>query len=135
VQHALRYQGDFDRNFEGLRPGVETYRGSDDAEQRCAPWPTQADGLRLGYMEKSGKNFFVVSVHQGGDDVVLRNPVHIDPPRHLGYGPRLGAEPTVIHDEPALELFDAIMSANPEQRGELQAIRNRLPARPHRKFT
>jgi len=130
------YQGSFEKNFDALQPGARSYRGADDQERESGAWPAQVDGLRIGYMEKSGKNFYAVRVQQGDADVVLRNPVHIDPPRHLGYGPRLGPEPTIVStDEPILELFDAIMAANAEQRTELQAIRNRLPARPHRKFT
>ena len=134
MRHALMYQGSFEKNFANLSAGASTFRDHEDQERPSGAWPAGIDGLRLGYMEKSGRNFFVVRVQHENDDIVLREPVLIDPPRHLGYGPRLGPEPTVIHDEPALELFDAIMAANASQRAELQQIRNRLPARPHRQF-
>lgn len=135
MRHALMYQGGFESNYANLQAGATSYRDRDDQIREIPAWPAEVDGARFGYMEKPGKNFFAVRVQHGSHDVVLQNPIVIDPPRHLGYGPRLGAEPTIIQDETALELMDDIMAANPAQREELQAIRNQLPARAYRKFT
>lgn len=134
MRHALMYQGSFEKNYPSLAPGARSFVGGDDREHEIPAWPTNVDGLRVGYMEKAGKRFVAVRVQQGDHDVVLKHDVAIDAGRHLGFGPRLSAEPTVIQDETALVLLDDIMSANPEQRAELQAIRDALPGRKHRPF-
>jgi hypothetical protein len=134
MRHALMYQGSFEKNYASLAPGARSFVGGDDKEHEIPAWPANVDGLRVGYMEKAGKRFVAVRVQQGDHDVVLRHDVVIDSARHLGFGPRLSAEPTVIQDETALVLLDDIMSANPEQRAELQAIRDALPGRKHRPF-
>lgn len=134
MRHGLMYHGSFERNFASLRPGATTFVGSDDAPHSLPPYPAEVDGMRVGYMEKAGKRFVAVRVADAQSDVVLRHEVAIDPPRHLGFGPRLSPEPTIIQDETALLLLDDIMAANPEQRAELQAIRDRLPGRTHRPF-
>jgi hypothetical protein len=83
-------------------------------------------------MEKAGKKFVAVRILDDEADIVLRHPVLLDPPRHMGYGKRFGAEPTLIEDETARALFEDIIECNPEQRTELIALRHRClhPTRP-----
>lgn len=126
TQHALMYHGGFERNFPNLRPGTRTFLGSDGSERQLPSWPTEAEGIRVGYMEKPGKKFVAVRVLDDDADVVLRHEVLIDPPRHMGFGKRFGAEPTLISDEAARILLADIMARNPEQRAELGEIKERL---------
>jgi hypothetical protein len=129
MRHALRYHGAFERNFEGLQPGVRTFKGTDGAEHELPAWPPQADGIRVSYMEKAGKRFAAVRVEHGNTDVVLRNEVLIEPGRHMGYGQRFSPEPTEIGDEVARMLLDDIIAQNPDQRAELEPVRAQLRGR------
>jgi hypothetical protein len=126
MRHALRYHGAFERNFEGLRPGVRTFKGTDGVEHELPAWPPQADGIRVSYMEKAGKRFAAVRVEYDNTDVVLQNEVLIEPGRHMGYGQRFSPEPTEIGDEVARMLMDDIIAHNPDQRAELEPIRAAL---------
>ena len=126
MSHALMYHGGFERNYPALRPGARTFLGSDGRERQLAEWPVEAEGMRVGYMEKPGKKFVAVRVLDDEADVVLRHEVLLDPSRHMGFGKRFGAEPTLISDEAARVLLADIMSRNPEQRGELEGIKERL---------
>ena len=65
-------------------------------------------------MEKSGKKFFAVRVQYGDHDVVLENPVVIDPLRHMN-NQRFSAEPTVVSDDGVSALLDDIIRDNPEK--------------------
>ncbi len=127
MRHALRYHGGFERNYATLEPGAQRFLGSDGAERLLPEWPGEVDGLRVSYMEKPGKKFVAVRVEDDEADVVLRHEVLLDPSRHMGYGKRFGAEPTIIADEVACVLLDDIITKNPEQRDELAAIRARMP--------
>jgi hypothetical protein len=119
------YHGGFDLNHADLRPGARTFRGSDDTERVIPDWPASARGARIGYMEKAGKKFVAVRILDDEADIVLQHPVLLDPPRHMGYGKRFGAEPTRIEDDTARALLEDIIEANPEQRAELIALRHR----------
>ena len=90
-------------------------------------WPAEANGLRIGYMEKAGKKFVAVRVMDDKADVMLENELVITPASHMGYGKRFSAEPTIIDDEPAQQLLKDIAKKNPNQRAELKAIRDRMP--------
>jgi hypothetical protein len=127
MRHGLRYQGGFERNYAALEPGAKRFQGSDGAEHPLPEWPAEVDGLRVGYMEKPGKRFVAVRVQDDAADVVLRHEVLLDPSSHLGHGKRFSPEPTVIADEVARVLLDDIIARNAEQRGELAAIRARMP--------
>lgn len=127
MQHALMYHGGFETNFARLTPGARTFLGSDGREHAIPEWPDEADGLRIGYMEKPGKKFFAVRVMSDDDDVVLRHELLIDPPTHMGYGKRFSPEPTIIEDDVVRRLLDDIIAKNPEQSAELLAIRGRMP--------
>jgi hypothetical protein len=126
------YHGGFERNYPELRPGARTFRGSDGSERVLPDWPVEADGARVGYMEKAGKKFVAVRVLDDDADIVLRHELLLDPPRHMGFGKRFSAEPTVIEDETARVLLDDIIARNPEQRAELAALRDRcVPGHGH----
>ncbi len=124
--HGLRYHGGFERNYPALQPGARTFRGSDDTERLLPEWPVDVDGMRVSYMEKPGKKFVAVRVLDDDADVVLRHEVLLEPSRHMGFGKRFGAEPTLISDEAARILLADIMARNPEQRAELEGIKDRM---------
>jgi hypothetical protein len=121
------YHGGFERNFRNLTPGCSTFEGTDGAVHQIPAWPASADGLRFGYMEKHGKKFCVVRVFDGTADVVLANDLVLDPGRHLGFGHRLGPEPTLVEDDAvALALLEDVIKKNADSPGQLLAIRDRF---------
>lgn len=121
------YHGGFEANFSRMKSGAKTFLGSDGTEKVIPDWPDEADGLRVGYMEKAGKRFVAVRVMDDKSDVVLGNELLIDPPSHMGYGKRFSGEPTIIEDDAAKMLLAAIIEKNPDQKAELTAIRDRMP--------
>ena len=125
MQHVLRFEGGFERNFPTLRAEAVDYEGEEGARQEIVPWPADADGLRFGFMEQRGKRFLAVRVRYGDDEILLRHPVRLDPSRHLG-GKRFSATPIAVGDQPASALFTDILAMNPEQRPELTALRDRV---------
>ena len=125
--HALMYHGGFENNFATLKPGARTFKGSDGTDRILGEWPDDADGLRVGYMEKSGKRFVAVRVMDDQADIVLQHELLIDAPSHMGYGKRFGAEPTIIEDDAAQRLLDDIIARNPDQKEALEGIRSRMP--------
>ena len=124
MQHCLAYAGSFVSNFAGLKPGATTFKGTEGGEHPLPATPVGVDGARVSYMEKPGKKFVAVRVQQGKRDVVLKHELLLDPSRHMGYGKRFGAEPTVIPDEIAAVVLEDIMAKNPEQKSEIAAIRS-----------
>jgi hypothetical protein len=125
MQHGLMYQGSFEQNHSGLRPGADAFRGTDGAEHQIPEWPEDVNGVKVGYMEKSGKKFYAVRVQFEGHDIILKNPVVLDPMRHLG-NKRFAAEPTTITDKMAETLLDDMIAENPEQQEELALLINRV---------
>jgi hypothetical protein len=125
MRHVIRFEGAFERNFAALRAGDGEYEGDDGTRQHAAPWPAEVDGVRFGFMEQRGKRFLAVRLQYGGDEVLLRHPVRLDPARHLG-GRRFSARPIPLADGPAGALFADIIDLNPEQRPELTALRERV---------
>jgi hypothetical protein len=121
------YHGGFEANFSRMKSGSTTFLGSDGSERVIPAWPDEANGLRIGYMEKAGKKFVAVRVMDNKADVLLENELVISPPTHMGHGKRFSAEPTIIDDEPAQQLLKDIAKKNPNQRAELKAIRDRMP--------
>jgi hypothetical protein len=117
MRHVLRFEGSFEQNFQMLRPGTDGYLADDGTRQSALEWPAEADGLRFGFMEKQGKRFVAVR------EVILDNPVRLDPARHLG-GRRFSAAPIPIGDEPAGALLGDILDANVDQRAELVLLRD-----------
>ena len=58
-------------------------------------------------------------------DIVLENPVPIDPLRHMG-NRRFSADPTVVSDDEASALLDDIIRDNPDKQPELAMMINRI---------
>src|SRR3954471_16182991 len=124
MRHCLVYYGGFERNFPDLKAGATTFHGTDGSEHRVADVPPGVDGVRVSYMEKSGKKFAAVRVQQGNNDVILKHELLLDPARHMGHGKRFSPEPTIIDSEPMATLLGDIMGKNPEQRNELAKARS-----------
>jgi hypothetical protein len=124
MRHAYMYAGGFESNYNLLQPGVATYKSSDGAE-RPLVWPDKIDGIRVSYMEKSGKKFFAVRVQFDNHDVVLENPVHLEPARHMN-NRRLGPEPLSVTDDEASALLDDIIRDNPDKQAELALMINKI---------
>ena len=125
MHHGLMYQGSYEQNYDSLKPGVRSFRGTDGAEHRIPEWPQDVNGVKVSYMEKAGKKFYAVRVQFDGHDIVLKNPVLLDPMRHLG-NKRFAPEPTTITDEVAETLLDDLIEKNPEQEKELALLINRV---------
>lgn len=120
------YHGGFERNRPSLTSGATTFQGSDGVDRPIPAWPSEATGLRVGYMEQAGKNFAAVRVQDDQDDIVLDHALLLDPARHMGYGKRFSAEPTIVTDDDvARRLLDDAIARNPEQRDALAALRDR----------
>ena len=124
MRHALMYVGGYERNFPTLTPSTNAFQGTDGRSHPYAPWPSSADGLRFGYMEKAGKKFVVVRVSDGKRDVVLPNPLVLVPGEHFGFGVHLGPEPTLVDDNVAiLKLLEDIIKKNVDTSDELLQMR------------
>jgi hypothetical protein len=124
MQHVIRYEGGYERNYGTLRSRGTEYEGDDGGRHLVKPWP-KVDGVRFSFMEQTGKRFVAVRVQYGDDDVVLGHPVRLDPDRHLG-GKRFSADPVTLPDGPAGALFGDILESNREQEKQLRAIRARV---------
>ena len=120
------YHGGFERNFGRLTPGASTFEGTDGKAHQIPAWPSSANGLCFGYMEKAGKKFCVVRVVFGTDDVVLKNELVIDQGRHTGFGHRLGPEPTLVEDDAvAMTLLEDVIKRTADNADALLALRTR----------
>jgi hypothetical protein len=117
------YNGAFELNYTGLRPGTTTYKTTDGEERPLPPWPDKVDGVRVGYMEKSGKKFFAVRVQYRDHDIVLENPVALDPLRHMN-NRRFSPQPIPVTDDEASALIDDIIRDTPEKQPELAMLIN-----------
>ena len=122
MQHVIRYEGGYERNYGTLRSHGSEYEGEDGDRHTMLPWPKASNGVRFSFMEQPGKRFVAVRVQYEDQAVILRHPVRLDPERHLG-GKRFSAQPVTIDDGPAGELFGDILQSNREQEKELRAIR------------
>jgi hypothetical protein len=125
MQHAIRYEGGYERNYSALRPGATEFVGDDGKKHGMAPWPQKADGLRFGFMERQGKRFVAVRVQYGTSDVVLKEPVVLDSTRHLG-GHHLAGEPVKLDETAASALLSDAIDVNLDQRAELIALRDQV---------
>ena len=123
--HGLRFEGGYERNFPTLHRHTTEYEGEDGSICRMAPWPDGLDGVRYSFMEQPGKRFVVVRVAFGDDEVLLHHPVRLDPDRHLG-GKRFSAQVITVGDRPAGELLGNVLDANPDEKGDLMALRDRV---------
>ena len=123
MRHCLLYAGGFERNFPNLKPGSNSFEGTDGAQHPLPAVPAEVDGVRVSYMEKPGKKFCAVRVQSGKNDIVLKNEVLLDPPTHMGHGKRFGPEPTIIEDELMAALLADIMAKNDDQKMQLANAR------------
>jgi hypothetical protein len=64
-------------------------------------------------------------VQYGTDDIVLKNPVAIDPMRHTN-NRRLSPEALTITDDEASAMLDDIIRDNPDKQPELAMMINRI---------
>lgn len=119
------YQGGFERNFASLAPGARTFRTSDGEELELPAWPESVDGVRFGYMERSGRKFLVVRLQFDGHDIVLQTPVTLDRLRHMA-NQRFSARPTLITDACASALLDDVIECNATQSTEIALLINRV---------
>lgn len=124
MRHAYMYSGAFESNYANLKSGSNTYKTTDGAQKEIA-WPDKIDGVRVSYMEKSGKKFYAVRVQHENHDIVLENPVHLDPERHMN-NRRLSSDPLSVTDDEASALLDDIIRDNPEKQPELAMMINRI---------
>jgi hypothetical protein len=124
MRHALMYSGAFESNYANLQPGTMTYKGGDGTE-RSLDWPDEIDGLRVSYMEKNGKKFYAVRVQHGTSDIVLEEPVHIDPARHMN-NRRFNVNPLRVTDDEASALLDDMIRDNRSQQPELAMMINQI---------
>jgi len=125
MRHALMYVGGFERNFPNLSASTNSFTGTDGKEHPYQPWPSSADGLRVGYMEKHGKKFVAVRVADGTSDVVLKNEMVMVPGEHFGFGTRLSGEPTLVEDDNSmLRMLEDIAKKNAEDKDVSNALLN-----------
>ncbi|HEY4219514.1 MAG TPA: hypothetical protein VGM67_20400 [Gemmatimonadaceae bacterium] len=125
MRHAYMYNGAFETNYTALRPGSTSYVSTEGDSRPLPPWPDKIDGVRVGYMEKAGKKFYAVRVQHDDHDIVLENPVYIDPLMHMG-NQRFSAEPTVVSDDEASALLDEMIRENPDRQPELARMINQI---------
>ena len=121
------YVGGFERNFPTLSSSTGAFEGSDGRSHPYTPWPSSTNGLRIHYMEKTGKKFVVVRIADGTSDVVLENAMVMVPGEHFGFGVRLSSEPTLVEDDRAiLKLLEDAIKKNASASELLLPMRARL---------
>src|SRR5947208_13267930 len=102
------YTCGFEGTYPSLMPGTHTFRTGTGAEMQIPPWPDEANGIHVSYMERQGKKFCAVRLQFEDHDLVLQNPVILDRTRHLG-NRRFSPKPTVVPDELASALLDDVI--------------------------
>lgn len=125
MRHALVYHGAYELNFDRLSPGGSAYTATNGTSRPIERPPGNIDGLIVGYMERSGKKFVAVRLQFEDRDIVLGNPVALDPMRHMG-NRRFSPRPVAIADDVASVLLDDIIAQNPDQQTELALLLNRV---------
>jgi hypothetical protein len=119
------YGGAFELNYDGLSSGSGTYKSTSGETHPLPVWPDDVDGVRVWYMEKAGKKFYAVRLQFESHDIVLANPVAIDPLRHMN-NRRFSAQPTLVRDDQMTTLLDDVIRENPETQPELAMLINRV---------
>jgi hypothetical protein len=123
------YVGGYERNFPALTSTTTSFEGSDGTPRAYAPWPEDIDGLRVCFMEKTGKKFLAVRIADGEDDVVLPNAMVLVPGEHFGFGVHLSGTPVVFEDDhAALTLLEDAAKKNVHHADGLLRIRARFKA-------
>ena len=129
MRHALRYAGNFEKNFMKQTTASTSFEGSDGQQHEYAPWPDGVNGLRISFMEKAGKKFVAVRVADGTSDVVLHNEMVLVSGEHFGFGVHLSGTPTMVDDDIAvMKMLEDIAKKNVGHGDELLAIRARFKA-------
>ena len=125
MRHAYRYHGAFELNYSGLQPNTTTYTSTEGDTRPLPDWPERIDGIRVGYMEKSGKKFYAVRIQYEDHDIVLEHPVYVDPLRHMN-NRRFSAAAVVVTDDEASVFLDDVIRDNPGKQPELALMINRI---------
>src|SRR5579884_4283518 len=125
MQHGYMYSGAYELNYPTLRAGANSYKTTEGETRSLPAWSSDIDGVHFSYMERSGKKFFAVRAQYGPHDIVLENPVAIDPMRHLD-NRRLTAETTTVSDALAEMMLDDMIRDNPEKRESLARLINQV---------
>jgi hypothetical protein len=125
MQHTLIYHGSYELNYDGLVPGATSYTATGGGTRALSAVPASIDGVVVGYMERPAKKFAAVRIRFEDHDIVLKNPVVLDPMRHMG-NRRFSPRPVVIQDDVASALLDDIIAMNPDQQTELALLLNRV---------
>ena len=125
MRHGYMYNGAYELNYTALTPNKSTYKTTEGEDRPLPAWPDKIDGVRIGYMEKSGKKFFAVRIQYGAHDIVLENPVYVDPMRHMN-NRRFSADPSVITDDEASAMLDDMIRDNPDKQPELAELINEI---------
>ena len=129
MRHALRYAGNFEKNFMKQTTASTSFEGSDGQQHEYAPWPDSVNGLRISFMEKAGKKFVAVRIADGTSDVVLHNEMVLVPGEHFGFGVHLSGTPTVVEDNLViLKLLEDATKKTVAHSDELLQIRARFKA-------
>lgn len=123
MRHGYMYNGSYELNYSDLKPDSSTYKTTDGEVRPLPAWPDKVDGVRIGYMEKTGKKFYAVRIQYGNHDIVLENPVYIDPMRHMN-NRRFSADPSYVTDDEASVMLDDVIRDNPEKQPELAELIN-----------
>lgn len=125
MRHGYMYNGAFELNYNGLTPSKATYTSTEGEERPLPAWPDDVDGVRIGYMEKAGKKFYAVRIQYEGHDIILENPVAIDPLRHMN-ARRFSADPTLVTDDEASVMLDDVIRDNPDKQSALADMINQI---------
>lgn len=125
MRHGYMYNGAYELNYTALAPNKSNYKTTEGEDRPLPAWPDKIDGVRIGYMEKSGKKFFAVRLQYGAHDIVLENPVYVDPMRHMN-NRRFSADPSVITDDEASAMLDDMIRDNPDKQPELAELINEI---------
>lgn len=122
--HGMMYQGSYDANVRVLAPGRETFVEG-GAERALPPWPAAVDGIRFGALERRGR-LLILRVAYADLDVILHQPVVLDPARHLGGGRPPGPEIAPLSDDLAETVLDDVLAVNPDQTNAIALVVNRV---------
>jgi hypothetical protein len=125
LKNAIGYLGRFERSFGDLKPGVNEYLREDGSRGQVDERPQNVDGVFFGYMECDSKRFVAVRAEYEDDDIVLANPVPLQPQRHTD-GKSFGPNPSRFGDESAERLLIDMIAKTPDQAQQLKRIAEKL---------
>ena len=120
MRHAYMYTGAYESNYSGLKAGANSYSTTDGSKAEIK-WPDKIDGVRVSYMEKSGKKFYAVRVQHGAHDIVLVFLVFFVLVCFLFFW-WLSSVALSVTDDEASALLDDIIRENPDKQRELATM-------------